>query len=60
MTPGAEIEPGPHWWRASALTTICFQIYYFFIIIIADKKIRKALTGVLARTVGHEVPGVMV
>ena len=21
MTPGAEIEPGPHWWKASALTT---------------------------------------
>ena len=21
MTPGAEIEPGPHWWEASALTT---------------------------------------
>ena len=22
MTPSAEIEPGPHWWKASALTTI--------------------------------------
>ena len=21
MTPSAEIEPGPHWWKASALTT---------------------------------------
>ena len=21
MTPGAGIEPGPHWWKASALTT---------------------------------------
>ena len=21
MTPGPEIEPGPHWWKASALTT---------------------------------------
>ena len=21
MRPGAEIEPGPHWWKASALTT---------------------------------------
>jgi len=21
MTPGAEIKPGPHWWKASALTT---------------------------------------
>ena len=21
MTPSAEIEPGPHWWMASALTT---------------------------------------
>ena len=21
MTPGAEIEPGPHWWKASALST---------------------------------------
>ena len=21
MTPGAEIEPGPNWWKASALTT---------------------------------------
>ena len=21
MTPGAEIEPGPHWWKESALTT---------------------------------------
>ena len=21
MTPGVEIEPGPHWWKASALTT---------------------------------------
>ena len=21
MTPGADIEPGPHWWKASALTT---------------------------------------
>ena len=21
MTPGAEIEPGPHWWKASTLTT---------------------------------------
>ena len=21
LTPSAEIEPGPHWWRASALTT---------------------------------------
>ena len=21
MTPGAEVEPGPHWWKASALTT---------------------------------------
>ena len=21
MTPGAEIEPGPHWWTAGALTT---------------------------------------
>ena len=21
MTPGAEIEPGRHWWKASALTT---------------------------------------
>ena len=21
MTPGAEIELGPHWWKASALTT---------------------------------------
>ena len=22
MTPGPEIEPGPHWWKASALTTV--------------------------------------
>ena len=21
MTPGAEIKPGPHWWKASTLTT---------------------------------------
>jgi len=21
MTPSVEIEPGPHWWKASALTT---------------------------------------
>ena len=21
MTPSEEIEPGPHWWKASALTT---------------------------------------
>ena len=21
MTPGPGIEPGPHWWKASALTT---------------------------------------
>jgi len=21
MTPGVEIEPGPQWWKASALTT---------------------------------------
>jgi len=21
MTPGPRIEPGPHWWKASALTT---------------------------------------
>ena len=21
MTPSAEIKPGPHWWKASALTT---------------------------------------
>ena len=21
MTPGLRIEPGPHWWEASALTT---------------------------------------
>jgi len=21
MTPGSRIEPGPHWWEASALTT---------------------------------------
>ena len=21
MTPSPEIEPGPHWWEASALTT---------------------------------------
>ena len=21
MTPGPEIEPGPHWWKASAVTT---------------------------------------
>ena len=21
MTPSAEIEPGPHWWKATALTT---------------------------------------
>ena len=21
MTPNAKIEPGPHWWKASALTT---------------------------------------
>jgi len=22
MTPGPGIEPGPHWWEASALTTL--------------------------------------
>ena len=22
MTPGPGIEPGPHWWKASALTTV--------------------------------------
>ena len=22
MTPGPGIEPGPHWWEASALTTV--------------------------------------
>ena len=21
MTPGSGVEPGPHWWQASALTT---------------------------------------
>ena len=26
MTPGAGIEPGPHWWEASALTTAPFLL----------------------------------
>ena len=26
MTPGPGIEPGPHWWKASALTTAPFLL----------------------------------
>ena len=29
MTPSAEIEPGPHWWKASALTTRPFPYHKF-------------------------------
>ena len=30
MTPSAEIEPGPHWWKASALTTIIIIINFIY------------------------------
>ena len=30
MTPGPGIEPGPHWWEASALTTAFSQETYQF------------------------------
>ena len=32
MTLSAEIEPGPHWWKASALTTVgqpCHHLHGF-------------------------------
>ena len=33
MTPGPGIEPGTHWWKASALTTAPTLLPYFFIIL---------------------------
>ena len=29
MTQGPRIEPGPHWWQASALTTAPFLFLFF-------------------------------
>ena len=30
MTPGLGIEPGPHWWETSALTTAPSLLPYFY------------------------------
>ena len=50
MTPSLGIEPGPHWWEASALTTapsLLRQICYKYVITVSTLIITRELQGCL-------------
>ena len=56
MTPGPGIEPGAHWWEASALTTVPTLLPTKMINVTVDCFIPLFLTGVKFRLNLTELP----